>query len=148
MIAARSPIVRLGIETAGPLALVAAAFLFFAGHNRPGGGFSAGLLFGAVIALRTVAGMRAPANAVPFIASGVAIVCLVALSPFVWGEVLLDQVVLKTTVPLLDTIKGGSALVFDAGVSLIVVGLVIAVLDGLGATAMAVEPKRSKGARR
>ena len=44
MIASRSPIVRLGIRAASPLAIVIAVYLLFAGHNRPGGGFAAGLV--------------------------------------------------------------------------------------------------------
>ena len=35
-----------------PIALVAAAYVLFAGHNQPGGGFAAGLMLGAVIVLR------------------------------------------------------------------------------------------------
>ena len=56
MIRGRSPVVRSAIRAASPLALLVAAFLFFAGHNQPGGGFAAGLVIGAVVALRTVAG--------------------------------------------------------------------------------------------
>ena len=52
MIAERSIVVRTGIQLAGPLAAVVAAYLFFAGHNQPGGGFAAGLVLGAVVALR------------------------------------------------------------------------------------------------
>ena len=40
MIGTRSPIVRLAIQATSPLALVVATYLFFAGHNRPGGGFA------------------------------------------------------------------------------------------------------------
>jgi multicomponent Na+:H+ antiporter subunit A len=134
MIATRSPIARLGIQAASPLAAVTAAFLFFAGHNRPGGGFAAGLLLGAVVALRIVAGLQRPSNATRLIAGGSLIVTLTAVAPMAFGRPLLDQVVVKTSLPLLGTIKAGSALVFDAGVTLIVVGLVVAVLDGLGAT--------------
>ncbi|MEZ5375795.1 MAG: MnhB domain-containing protein [Acidimicrobiales bacterium] len=133
MIATRSPIVRLGVRAATPPALMTATFLFFAGHNRPGGGFAAGLLLGAVIALRTVAGLPLPAAPTRFLAAGIATIALVALAPIVGGAVLLDQVVVKTSVPLLGTVKAGSALVFDLGVTLVVVGLIVAVLDGLGA---------------
>jgi multicomponent Na+:H+ antiporter subunit A len=58
----------------------------------------------------------------------------VALAPVVVGHAVLDQVVVTATIPLLGTVKSGSALVFDSGVTLIVVGLVVAVLDGLGAS--------------
>ena len=56
------------------------------------------------------------------------------LAPLFGGQVLLDQVVWEATLPVLGKVKGGSALVFDLGVTLIVVGLVLAVLEGLGAT--------------
>lgn len=136
MIATRSPLARLGIRAASPLALVVAVFLFFAGHNRPGGGFAAGLVLGAVVALRTVAGLQRPTHAVALLATGGIIAGAVALAPVVAGDLLLDQVVVETTLPLLGTIKSGSSLVFDAGVTLIVVGLVVAVLEGLGATGL------------
>lgn len=134
MIGTRSPIVRMGVQAASPLALVIAAFLFFAGHNRPGGGFAAGLVLGAVVALRTVAGMRQPVRARTLLAAGGVVAGGVALAPVATGELLLDQTVVEITLPLLGAVKSGTALVFDAGVTLIVVGLVVAVLEGLGAT--------------
>jgi multisubunit Na+/H+ antiporter MnhB subunit len=137
MIASRSPIVRLGIHAASPLAAMVAVFLFFAGHNRPGGGFAAGLVLGAVVALRAVAGLQRPSCAVGLLATGGIIAGAVALAPVVAGDVLLDQVVVEATLPLLGTVKTGTALLFDAGVTLIVVGLVVAVLEGLGATELA-----------
>ncbi len=143
MISAHSPIARLGVRAASPLAVVTAVFLFFAGHNRPGGGFAAGLLLGAVVALRTVVGMQRASNPTILLGSGVIIAALVSLAPMVVGNALLDQVVVKTSLPLLGTVKAGSALVFDLGVTLIVVGLVVAVLDGLGATALADDRRHS-----
>lgn len=133
MIAPQSPIVVTGIRVVSPLAITLAAYLFFAGHNQPGGGFAAGLVLGSVAALRMVAGLRQPADAIAVLAIGGVVCGLLALAPLVAGEVLLDQIVLETTLPLLGKIKGGSALVFDLGVTLIVVGLVLAVLEGLGA---------------
>lgn len=144
MIATRSPIVRLGIRAASPLALVVAVFLFFAGHNRPGGGFAAGLVLGAVVALRAVAGLPLPFRAAALLATGGVVAGAVALAPVVAGDLLLDQVVVEATVPLLGTVKSGTALVFDAGVTLIVVGLVIAVLEGLGATELATPDREER----
>jgi hypothetical protein len=45
-------------------------------------------------------------------------------------------VVVTWDAPILGTVKSGSALLFDLGVVGIVVGLVIALLDGLGATSL------------
>ena len=51
-------------ESATPiLALMLAGFLFFAGHNQPGGGFAAGLVIGSVVVWISiwVSSLRAPA---------------------------------------------------------------------------------------
>lgn len=137
MIATRSPVARLGILAASPLAITAGIYLLFAGHNQPGGGFAAGLVFGAVIALRTVTGLRTPVKANSLIAFGVVVICVTAVAPLVVGRELLDQGIVSTTVPLLGKIKTGSALPFDIGVTSVVVGLIIALLSGLGATQLA-----------
>lgn len=137
MIASRSPIVRAGIQVASPFALLVAAYLFSAGHNRPGGGFAAGLVLGAVVALRTVAGMSRPQNPIGLLVAGGLTAAAVAIAPLLVSAPALDQVVVDATLPILGTIKTGTALLFDAGVALVVVGLVAAVLDGLGATEIA-----------
>lgn len=126
-------IVRAGVRIAGPLATVVAVYLFFAGHNQPGGGFAAGLVLGAVVALRALAGLSRPRDPVLLLALGGLIAGTVGLAPLLWGDVALDQIVVEVDAPVLGSIKSGTALVFDAGVTLIVVGLVVAVLDGLDA---------------
>ena len=49
------------------------------------------------------------------------------------GDVGLDMYVWETTLPILGKVKAGTALIFDLGVTVIVLGLIAAVLDGLGA---------------
>jgi multisubunit Na+/H+ antiporter MnhB subunit len=138
MIARTSPIVKLAIQAASPIAVLIAAFALFAGHNRPGGGFAAGLLLGAIVVLRTVAGLQQPRHAFTLLAIGGVIVGATAIAPLLWGDVLLDQALFEwTDVALLGTVKTGTSLVFDVGVTAVVVGLVVAVLDGLGATSLA-----------
>jgi len=136
MIAGTSPIVSLAVRAVTPIALVVAAYVLFAGHNQPGGGFAAGLMLGAIVVLRTVAGLQQPRHAAVWMSVGGVIAGLVAIAPMLWGEPLLDQVVVSWDVPLLGTIKTGSALLFDLGVVAIVVGLVIALLDGLDARSL------------
>ena len=133
MIAGRSMVVRTGVQLASPLAVVVAAYLFFAGHNQPGGGFAAGLVLGAVVALRMVVGLPTVGSPVTVLAVGGVIAGLVAVAPLVAGEALLDQVFVEGELPLLGKVKAGTALVFDLGVTLVVVGLMAAVLDSLGA---------------
>ncbi len=132
----RSPIVQLGVRAATPLAVLVGVYLLFAGHNNPGGGFAAGLVFGAIVTLRTMADIQRPTHAYGLTATGMIIVAAVAVLPLLWGDALLDMKVVSTTLPLLGKVKSGSALPFDIGVTLIVVGLVVALLDGLSAPAL------------
>ena len=137
MIDALSPVTQLGIRLATPLAILVGVYLLFAGHNNPGGGFAAGLVFGAVVSLRVVSGLQRPRHANALIAGGLLAVVAVAAAPILWGDPILDQLVISREVPLLGKVKSGSALPFDLGVTAIVVGLVVAVLDGLGAADLA-----------
>lgn len=137
MIASRSPVVKIGIRTAAPLAVMVGIYLLFAGHNNPGGGFAAGLVFGAVVTLRTVSGLQKPSYGVELISAGSLIVVVVAAMPLLWGDTVLDQKVITVDLPLFGKVKSGSALPFDIGVTAIVVGLIIALLDGLSASALA-----------
>ena len=141
MIAERSIVVRTGIELASPLAVVVAAYLFFAGHNQPGGGFGAGLVLGAVAALRIVVGLSAPRRPVVLMGIGGVLAGVVAVAPLLFGDALLDQVVVDADLPVLGTVKSGTALIFDLGVTLIVVDLVVAVLLALGGDELAGEDR-------
>lgn len=147
MTSEHAPIIRLGIRAASPFATVLGCYLLFAGHNNPGGGFAAGLVFGAVLALRTIAGFLRPTYGTTLVAAGVFIVAGVALLPLLWGDPLFDQQVLSVDAPLLGEIKTGSALLFDVGVAAIVVGTVMAVLDGLGAAEFAADPPTASDRR-
>ena len=111
-----SPVVALGVKIVTPFVVLIAIYTTLAGHNRPGGGFAAGLLLGAVIVLRTVAGLRRPANGTWLLAVGGLIVTAAAVAPLFWGDVLLDQVVVEESAGVLGTLKTGTALVFDLGV--------------------------------
>ena len=131
MIRSHSPVIHIGVRVATPPALVIGLYLLFAGHNRPGGGFAAGLVIGAVLTLRTVAGIQRSGYGWALIAVGTTIVVATAGAPLLWGDVLLDQKIVTFELPIFGDVKTGSALVFDIGVMAIVVGLVAALLDGL-----------------
>lgn len=139
----QSPVVELSVRAATPLAVTVGLYLLFAGHNNPGGGFAAGLVFGAVIILRTVAGMKRLVHSLTLISIGTMITCVVAVAPLAFGEPMLDQGLIQIDVPLLGTVKTGGALPFDIGVTLIVVGLVIAFVDGLSSLNLAPEEDAS-----
>lgn len=132
MIAGKSRAARLGVATATPLALMIGIYLLFAGHNNPGGGFAAGLVFGCLLGLQRITGLGRPFRAWVVLNAGLLIIVGTAAVPVLWGDVLLDQAVVSADVPLLGKVKSGTALPFDIGVTAVVVGLVAALLDGLG----------------
>ncbi len=131
MIADRSPIVGHAVAAITPLALLIGTYLLFAGHNNPGGGFAAGLVFGAVLILRTIAGVQKPVDAPLLMAAGLIVIAIVTAAPIFWGDYFGDQAVVSAELPILGKIKSGSALPFDIGVTAIVIGLVASLLDGL-----------------
>jgi len=133
VIASRSLVVREGVRLASPLAAVVGVMLFFAGHNQAGGGFSAGLVFGSICALRSVVGLAIPHHPIRLMAFGGVVIGAVAIAPLLIGDLALDQYVWETTVPVIGKVKAGTALIFDLGVTSIVLGLIISLLDGLGA---------------
>ena len=87
MTRAASPVVRTAIQVSSPLALLVGAYLFFAGHNQPGGGFAAGLVFGAVVALRTIVALERPRDATKWFAVGTVLIATLEQSLLRWRVV-------------------------------------------------------------
>lgn len=119
-------------------ALVLSLYLLFAGHNQPGGGFVGGLVAGAAVALIYAAGgiddVRALALVRPWtvLGFGLLIAAGTALVPLVGGEALLQHGKVEWDAPLLGHVKLTSTLMFDIGVYVVVVGLVLMVLEAFG----------------
>lgn len=115
----------------GPVTVALSILLLLRGHQEPGGGFIAALVAGAWIALRYLA---APADSAarirwPYLAltaAGIVVAVLTGLFGFVEGSFLtpLQWVVFG--------VKVTSALVFDVGVYLAVIGTVLAAFTLLG----------------
>jgi multicomponent Na+:H+ antiporter subunit A len=121
--------------------LVFSLYLLFAGHNQPGGGFVGGLVAGVAFVLRYVsagrAGLRAAVPLDPSLPLGLGIVLASATGMAAWlaGAQFLESGKLTVELPVLGVVKATSALPFDAGVYLVVVGLVLLLLRTLGAEA-------------
>ena len=119
--------------------VVFSLFLLFAGHNQPGGGFAGGLVAGLALVLRYLAGGRyelaeaAPVDPGRLMGLGLLLAGGTAAAGFLLGGQVLESGYLDVTVPVLGDVALVSALVFDVGVYLIVVGLVLDVLRSLGA---------------
>ena len=122
-------------------ALVFSLFLLFSGHNSPGGGFVAGLVFGISLILKYVAGgideMRelVPVGPEVLLGGGLSLALLTGLAGWVWGDAFLESAYFEVHLPLLGTVKASSALPFDIGVFAVVVVLVAALLTAFGAKA-------------
>ncbi|MDY7100073.1 MAG: MnhB domain-containing protein [Actinomycetota bacterium] len=135
-----SLILHVGNAAVFPLALVFSVFLLFAGHNAPGGGFVGGLVAGAAVTLRYADGgadaVRRTVRVPPEVLLGVglAIAGTVGAAGLLGGE-LFESGKLEVDVAVLGTVKATSALPFDIGVFLTVVGVVVAALETLGASA-------------
>lgn len=118
--------------------VVFSAYLLFAGHNQPGGGFVGGLTAGVALVLLYVAGgpaaLRRALPVEPSVPLGLGLVlsCSTGLVALLVGGDYLESAYRTFSVPLLGDVKLTSALAFDTGVYLVVVGLVLGLLRTLG----------------
>ncbi len=118
--------------------MVGSVYLLFAGHNQPGGGFAGGIVAGAAVALRYVSGgideVRRLSRSQPWtvLGSGVLIAATTALVPLLLGGAVLESGSVTLHPPLLGDVKLTSALAFDVGVYLAVVGLALMVFESFG----------------
>ncbi|MCE0487029.1 Na+/H+ antiporter subunit A [Ornithinimicrobium sediminis] len=113
-------------------------YLLFSGHNNPGGGFAAGLVCGLALALRYLAGrgyeLRLAAPVMPglLLGAGLFIAAGAALLPMLFGYQPLRTFIVDVEVPVLGNVHLVTSLLFDVGVYLVVIGLVLDILRSLG----------------
>ncbi len=135
----RSLVLEVATRLIFPLIMVLSVYFFFTGHNTPGGGFAGGLTAGLALVLRYLAGGRyelgetLPLDAGKILGAGLVLSGGTAVASMLLGAPVLSSAVVTLDVPLLGTVKFVTALFFDLGVYLIVVGLVLDVLRSLGA---------------
>ena len=128
-----SLILRTSMLLIMPLSLLFAAYLALKGHNEPGGGFTGGLIAAiALVLYRMSHGPAAFRKLVPvhpriLVVSGMAIAVATSGSPLLIGRPLLTSTVGELHA-LGETIHYASAIFFDAGVLLVVVGVSIAMI--------------------
>jgi multisubunit Na+/H+ antiporter MnhB subunit len=123
-----------------PLILVFSVFVFFRGHNEPGGGFIGGLLAATAFALLEKAeGLATARRRLYFHPQSIAAFGLgCALVAGVWGGLAYGHF-LKGVWPMLTVAEDGSKsglpvgsiMLFDLGVYLVVLGTVCALLFAL-----------------
>jgi multicomponent Na+:H+ antiporter subunit A len=136
-----SVILETAVRVVFHTVLVLGLYLLFAGHNQPGGGFVGGLVVGAAFTLRYVAGGRDELrSAVPvdpglLLGLGLVTAAVTGVVPWFAGDQYLESAYVIFHPPVLGEVKLTSALAFDLGVFLVVVGLALGVLRTLGAEA-------------
>jgi len=134
----RSVILSVGVDAVFHTIVLFSLFLLFAGHNAPGGGFVGGLVAGTALVLRWaddgVAGVRTTLRVDPatLLGAGMALAALTGVVPVLLGSSLLESGLLELDLPALGKVKTTSALPFDIGVYLVVVGIVSMILRTLG----------------
>lgn len=120
------------------LVLLVAIFVFFRGHNLPGGGFIAGLMTAVALILQFLANGYAFANprlrldfgAVMAVGLGIALVT--GMVPLVLDAPFLTSAFDHLHLPLIGDVELASAMFFDLGVYLTVVGVLMIIAMRLG----------------
>ncbi|TGG95022.1 monovalent cation/H+ antiporter subunit A [Natronospirillum operosum] len=121
-----------------PLALMVAVYIFLRGHNMPGGGFIAGLIVAIALILQYLAnGLRWSNNRMqwdyhPLVGAGVLLAGLTGLGSWSFGAPFLTSAHDHFHIPLLGEIELATAMLFDIGVFLAVVGATLLILANLG----------------
>ncbi|MDD5389087.1 MAG: monovalent cation/H+ antiporter subunit A [Gallionellaceae bacterium] len=121
-----------------PLALLVSLFILLRGHNQPGGGFIAGLVTAVALIMQYLANgvewthSRLPGNMHPIIATGLAIATLTGLGSLLLGYPFLTSTFGHLHWPLVGDFELASAMAFDLGVYLVVVGATLQILIHLG----------------
>ncbi|GGW69895.1 monovalent cation/H+ antiporter subunit A [Alishewanella tabrizica] len=121
-----------------PLALMVSVFIFFRGHNLPGGGFIAGLVTAVAIILlyisQGVDWVKARMNIEyqRVVAIGLMIALFTGLASWIFGRPFLTSWFDYFDLPLFGEIELASAIAFDLGVYITVVGSTLLILSSLG----------------
>jgi multicomponent K+:H+ antiporter subunit A len=121
-----------------PLMLLVSAYLLLRGHNLPGGGFIAGLVTGTAVLIQYAAHgnawveERLPPRYTSVAALGIALATLTGLASLAFGAPFLTSTFGYLTWPVVGKFEVASAMVFDVGVYLAVVGVVLSILATIG----------------
>lgn len=119
--------------------VVLSIYLLLSGHNAPGGGFAAGIVAGMALVARFLAGGRhelgaaAPVDAGKLLGTGLVLAVGTALAPLIFGRDALASTLFEGDLGIFGHVEFVTSTIFDIGVYLVVIGLVLDVLRSLGA---------------
>ncbi|MFB9775655.1 DUF4040 family protein [Brevibacterium otitidis] len=131
---------QLMIRFVGPILAITSALIFWRGHNEPGGGFIAALVGSAIVGLlymstssdRAIGPPRAPLF---LIGGGIGVAVLTGIYGLVFAGSFLEPIQFE-----LLGVHMTTSLVFDVGVYLAVVGLILVSFNLLGTSDSAFTP--------
>ncbi|MDP1548040.1 MAG: Na+/H+ antiporter subunit B [Anaerolineales bacterium] len=132
-----SLILRTTVRYLFPILLLFSAFIFWRGHNEPGGGFIAGLVASAAYALFSIACGAGEARRVLgietrlLIGSGLLTALLSGLPGLLTGGSFLTGMWTNLTITGMIDIKIGTPVLFDIGVFLAVMGVTLTIIFAL-----------------
>lgn len=132
------PIVQVLTRLLFPLMLMVAVFIFVRGHNLPGGGFIAGLIASVALISQYLANgiawtnqrLRIDMHRVIWI--GLLIAIVTGVGSMLLGYPFLTTTFTYLTWPVVGKFEVASAIAFDLGVFLVVVGATVMILVELG----------------
>lgn len=119
------------------ITILVSVYVALRGHNAPGGGFAGGLIAGAAFVFRLLAGGTSERPTVarlsPVVLIGVGMIMAIGtgLAALVAGNEFLESSIFHVDVSLVGDVKLVTSAVFDIGVYLLVIGVVILVLSHL-----------------
>jgi multicomponent K+:H+ antiporter subunit A len=142
-----------------PLALLVSVYLYWRGHNLPGGGFVAGLVTASALVLQYMALGHAQADRllgsnhgrrfVVWTTVGLAIAAATGMGAFVFDANYFTSHTRTVSLPVLGDITLASAALFDLGVYITVVGSSMLTLSVLGSAGQSpTKPEWAGGAAR
>ena len=129
----RSVVLSETVNGITPVLLLFSIFLTLRGHNAPGGGFAGGLVMGSAVILRYLAsgprGVRSlRIDPIALIGAGLALALTVGITSLALDGSFLESAIWKFDVPVVGTLKIVSSSLFDIGVHVLVVGVVMSVI--------------------
>ena len=129
----RSVVLTETVNGLTPVLMLFSIFLTLRGHNAPGGGFAGGLVMGSAVVLRYLAagprGVRSlRVDPIVLIGTGLVIALSVGLTSLIVDGSFLESAIWKWHVPVVGDIKIVSSSLFDIGVHVLVVGVVMAII--------------------
>jgi multicomponent K+:H+ antiporter subunit A len=122
------------LEWLFPVIIVVALYLLLRGHDLPGGGFAAGVTMSIALILQYMASgtqsveSRLRVQPIRWMGSGLLIAAFTGAGAFLFGAPFLTSYFRYLDVPIIGKIPVASAMLFDVGVFLLVVGATALIL--------------------